>query len=218
MADKVEFVDVRKQGLFEGLSFAAPTGAITALVGPPGAGPMVIRMVAGLERPTKGVVLVSGVDVGAARGSRLRRIRRGMAVMHGESLYERSTVRENVTHPMRVAGHIARRHVDAIALEYLMAFDLTGVSEEKPPALTAAERHRLAACKTLALRAPLVLLDGLDPFLYDVVRAECRRRHVSCLLTAPDPATAGRIADRTVDLGSGDVLADEVDDVAEHLV
>jgi ABC-type transporter Mla maintaining outer membrane lipid asymmetry ATPase subunit MlaF len=196
--DKVEFVDVRKAGFFEGLSFGAPTGAITALVGP--GNTMAIRLMTGLDRPDKGVVLVSGVDVGAARGSRLKRIRGGMSVMLGDVLYEKATVEANVTFGMRKAGHVAKRHIDDVALEYLEQFGLTGVSRERPPALTQDECRRLAVCRTFALRAPLVLFDELAPWLYDVVVEECRRRHLTCIFTAPDVATAGRIADRVVEL------------------
>src|SRR5216684_934590 len=83
------------------VSFDAPRGAITALLGPSGAGKStVLRVVAGLEHPDEGRVLIDGRDASAVRIQD-----RGIGlVFQSYALFEHMTVRDNVGFGLEVRG------------------------------------------------------------------------------------------------------------------
>jgi NitT/TauT family transport system ATP-binding protein len=135
------------------LTFAA--GQTTALVGPSGCGKStVLRMIAGLEAPSAGDVLIGG----APPADTLRRA--GLSVAFQDpSLLPWRSVRGNIALALR----LARRPVDAAAIDQLIALvGLEGFPDARPAELSGGMRQRAAIARALATKPGLLLLD--EPF------------------------------------------------------
>ncbi len=135
------------------LTFAA--GRTTALVGPSGCGKStVLRMVAGLERPSSGHIEIAG----APPADTLRRA--GLSVAFQDpSLLPWRSVRGNI----ELALGLARRPVDAREVDQLIRLvGLDGFGETRPAELSGGMRQRAAIARALATRPGLLLLD--EPF------------------------------------------------------
>jgi sulfate transport system ATP-binding protein len=140
------------------VSFTAPTGAITAVLGPSGAGKStVLRIIAGLEEPDAGHVLLSGEDV-----TRTPVQKRGVGfVFQGYALFGHLTVRENVAFGLRVR-HVPRTEALAKADELLARVQLDGYGARRPNELSGGQRQRVAFARALAVNPRVLLLD--EPF------------------------------------------------------
>jgi sulfate transport system ATP-binding protein len=142
----------------DGVSFSVPVGTITTLLGPSGSGKStVLRLIAGLEDPDEGRVIVDGVD-----GTRLPPQRRRVGfVFQSYALFPHMSVRRNIAFGLLVRGASAdeqRRQVD----ELLAAVELEGYGERYPGELSGGQRQRVAFARALAVEPRLLLLD--EPF------------------------------------------------------
>ena len=140
------------------VSFTAPTGAITAVLGPSGGGKStVLRAIAGLEEPDAGRVLLSGEDVTATPVQK-----RGVGfVFQGYALFGHLTVRENVAFGLRVR-RVPRREAFAAADELLARVQLDALGSRRPSELSGGQRQRVAFARALAVKPRVLLLD--EPF------------------------------------------------------
>jgi sulfate transport system ATP-binding protein len=140
------------------VSFTAPTGAITAVLGPSGAGKStVLRIIAGLEEPDAGRVLLSAEDVTTTPVQK-----RGVGfVFQGYALFGHLTVRENVAFGLRVR-RVPRQEAFAKADELLARVQLDGLGARRPNELSGGQRQRVAFARALAVNPRVLLLD--EPF------------------------------------------------------
>lgn len=227
MAYSLELIDVSKSAgssrTLHEVNFGAVAGEVTALCGARGAGKTaIVRLIAGLERPEEGAVLVGGRDVANASGRALQRIQRGMAVMlQGDAsgscgLFDSATVTENVAFPVRQAGHVSARRIDRLVSSYLERAGLAQLAEERPAALELPMRKRLALVRALAMRAPLVVLDDPDGrvgpddlrLMHELLTAERDERSRTFLLATTNVTLAAAVADRVITLDDGRVVED----------
>lgn len=210
-----EVIDVheRRSGL-QGVDFGARLGEVTALVGPAGAGKTaVFRMLAGLERPDEGAVLVAGKEISTAKGRALKRIQRRLAVVFAGTggLFAGATAHDNLTIAMRAAGRVPKRDVDRVADEELERFGLMGHRDHTPDHLGRAQARCLALARALVLRSPLVLVDGIDEALDPetarlvgaAVQHDAREHGTSWLVTARTADLLSGVADAFVGLSHG---------------
>ncbi|WP_022706842.1 methionine ABC transporter ATP-binding protein [Paracoccus zeaxanthinifaciens] len=151
-----------------GIDLAVPQGSITGIIGRSGAGKStLLRMVNGLERPTEGRVTVAGRDVGTARGSALRHIRRdvGMIFQHFNLLASR-TVRDNVALPLEVAG-TPRAKIRPRVDELIEQVGLQALADRYPAELSGGQKQRVGIARALATDPKVLLSDeatsALDP-------------------------------------------------------
>ncbi|WP_417254824.1 ABC transporter ATP-binding protein [Celeribacter sp.] len=131
------------------------SGTTTALVGPSGCGKStLLRMVAGLETPTEGSVLIAG------ESPRMTSKKGTLSVAFQDpSLLPWRTVRSNVA----LARKLAAQPADKIAVDDLIArVGLAGFEDKRPAALSGGMRQRAAIARCLATRPNLLLLD--EPF------------------------------------------------------
>lgn len=140
------------------VSFAAPEGQITALLGPSGSGKStVLRMIAGLESPTSGQIVIGGEEQ-TSKSVQERRV--GFVFQH-YALFRHMTVRENVAFGLKVRKEsksaIAKR-VD----ELLQLVQLAPFADRYPDQLSGGQRQRVALSRALAPRPKVLLLD--EPF------------------------------------------------------
>ncbi len=147
------------------VSFDVPAGSRLAILGPSGCGKTtLLRVIAGLERPSRGTLRFDGVDIDAIRPER----RRVGFVFASDALFPHLSARENIAYGVR--GD-ARRRIDDVA-ERCRIGELL---ERKPRELSGGERQRVALARALASDPRVLLLD--EPFsrLDAPLRLELRR-------------------------------------------
>ncbi|KEI31096.1 MULTISPECIES: ABC transporter ATP-binding protein [Ralstonia solanacearum species complex] len=147
-------------------------GAINVLLGPTQAGKTTLmRIMAGLDRPTTGRVLVDGKDV---TGVGVRD--RNLAMVYQQFInYPAMTVYDNIASPLRLQG-TARDEIDARVRTVAAKLHIDHLLQRLPAALSGGQQQRCALARALVKRAPLVLLDeplvNLDYKLREELRAE----------------------------------------------
>jgi len=189
------------------VSVEVPGGSLTALLGPSGSGKStLLRIVAGLEQPDGGEVLLDGVDATAVAPQQ-----RGVGfVFQHYAAFKHMTVRRNVAFPLQIRKRPRaeiRERVDAL----LELVQLQGLAHRYPAQLSGGQRQRMALARALAAEPRVLLLD--EPFgaLDARVRAELRswlRRlhdetHTTTVFVTHDQDEAMEIADTVVVMNRG---------------
>jgi sulfate/thiosulfate transport system ATP-binding protein len=189
------------------VSLEIAPGALTALLGPSGSGKStLLRVIAGLETPDRGQVVIEGRDVTAVPPQR-RDI--GFVFQH-YAAFKHMTVRDNVAFGLKVRKR-PKAEIAAKVDELLGIVGLAGYQQRYPSQLSGGQRQRMALARALAVEPKVLLLD--EPFgaLDANVRAELRawlRRlheevHVTTVLVTHDQEEAMELADRIVVLNDG---------------
>ena len=166
-------------GAVEDLSLAVPAGRICVLVGPSGCGKTTsLRVVNRLIDPTRGRVLIDGVDV-ASRD--LVELRRGIGyVIQQVGLFPHQTIGENVATVPRLLGWPAgRRRERAEELLTLVGLDPAAYRDRYPAELSGGERQRIGVARALAADPPILLMDepfgAVDPIVRERLQNELLR-------------------------------------------
>jgi len=189
------------------VSLLAAPGEFLVLLGPTGCGKStILRLVAGLETPTAGRVLIDGqvVDHLPSRERRLA------MVFQDYALYPHLTVAQNIGFPLRVR-HESATDVAARVNEVADQLAITGLLRKLPGALSGGERQRVAMARAIVRRPQGFLLDeplsnldaGLRAELRSDVAALARRLGVTTLYVTHDQAEAMTMADRVAVLRRG---------------
>jgi len=213
----IEVRNIRKNfGKFAALddvSVAVHTGELVALLGPSGSGKTtLLRVMAGLEWPDAGEVLLQGED---ATDTHVRERRVGFVFQH-YALFRHMTIAENVAFGLRVRPRHQRPADAAIrerVKELLRLVQLEALGERYPHQLSGGQRQRIALARALAVDPKVLLLD--EPFgaLDAKVRKELRRWlrklhdevHVTSVFVTHDQDEAMEVADRVVVMNRGRV-------------
>jgi sulfate transport system ATP-binding protein len=208
---RIDVNDVSKQfGEFTALqdvTLSVAEGSLTALLGPSGSGKStLLRIVAGLETPDAGGVLIDGADVTVARPQD-----RGVGfVFQHYAAFTHMTVRQNVAFGLQIRkrpkDEVTRR-VD----ELLSLVGLTTWAEQRPDQLSGGQRQRMALARALAVEPRVLLLDepfgALDANVRGELRRWLRRLHdeqgVTTLLVTHDQEEAMEVADTIAVMNSG---------------
>ena len=135
------------------LDLAVTRGSFFALLGPSGCGKTTtLRMIAGLEQPTSGRILINGVDVAGVKPYR----RPVNTVFQSYALFPHLTIAENVAFGLRRRGvRDVRRQVD----EMLELVELRNQAEKKPNQLSGGQQQRVALARALINKPEVLLLD-----------------------------------------------------------
>ncbi len=200
-----------------GVSLSVQAGEFVAVMGPSGSGKStLLNLIAGLDRPSGGTVVVDGVDLGALGEAALARFRRRRVgfVFQFFNLLGSLTVAGNVRIPAQLAGVKPRVAAQRVQ-ELLDQLDLAEVADHFPARLSGGERQRVAVARALVNRPALLLADeptgALDSRAGDHVVELLARLHrdgQTILLVTHDAKLAATAADRVVTLRDGRVLDD----------
>jgi len=158
-------------GSFEALhdvNLTVEDGDIYGIIGMSGAGKStLVRCINMLERPTKGSVVIDGVDIGILSDSELREIRRNVTmIFQGFNLLMQRTCLRNVCFPLELAG-VKKAEAEARALELLDTVGLKDKAGAYPAQLSGGQQQRVAIARALATNPKVLLCDeatsALDP-------------------------------------------------------
>ena len=205
----------------DNVSLEVEDGRVTALLGPSGCGKTtVLRLVAGLERPDAGDVLLDGRSIVG-----LSPDRRGLGLLFQElALFPHHDVAGNVEFGLRMAGW-SRERRDARVAELLELVGLTGLADRRVDELSGGERQRVALARTLAPEPAVLLLDeplgAVDEArkrdLRQELRALLRRLGTTALLVSHDLRDAQALADELLVMAGGRILqSGDLDAVVAH--
>jgi len=211
----VDVVKVFDGGLVRALDCVTMTvgrGEFVAVMGPSGSGKStLLHLVASLDAPTSGAIIVSGRDLRSAGNERFRRSEVGL-VFQLHNLLPHLNALENVVVPMFSNG-MGHREQRERARELLKAVDLLAKEKMTPPRLSGGERQRLAIARALANHPSIILADeptgSLDSTSADRILALFRRireeRGVTIMLVTHDMHVA-LAADRIMYMRDGRIV------------
>src|SRR6188472_3563717 len=193
-----------------GVSLNLEPGTLSVLLGPTLSGKTsIMRLLAGLDKPTSGRVLVDGKDV---TGVDVRK--RSVAMVYQQFInYPSLSVYENIASPLRVQGK-PRAEIEARVAEAARLLRLEPFLKRTPLQLSGGQQQRTAMARALVKGADLVLLDeplaNLDYKLREELRTELPRIFEASgaifVYATTEPSEALLLGGRTVCMWEGEVL------------
>jgi sulfate transport system ATP-binding protein len=197
----------------EDISLTIDTGELVALLGPSGSGKTtLLRVIAGLENPDRGRVLVEGQDI---TDSHVRDRQVGFVFQH-YALFRQMTVFDNIAFGLRVKPRRqrpSRRDIRDQVAKLLTLVRLEQMAERYPAQLSGGQRQRVALARALAVEPTMLLLDepfgALDANVRQELRRWLRRLHddigITSVFVTHDQEEALELADRVVVMREGQV-------------
>jgi sulfate transport system ATP-binding protein len=191
----------------DGVSVDVPTGSLTALLGPSGSGKStLLRVIAGLERPDAGEILLDGEDV-TQRQPQARGV--GFVFQH-YAAFKHMTVWDNVAFGLTIRRR-PRKEIKQRVSELLDLVQLSGLAKRYPAQLSGGQRQRMGLARALAVDPKVLLLDepfgALDARVRKELRLWLRRlhdeTHTTTVIVTHDQEEAMEVADRVVVMNGG---------------
>lgn len=194
------------------VSFTVGDGELVFLAGPSGAGKStLLKMIAGMEKPSSGAVMMNGQDISKLKSGSLPYLRRKLGlILQGQGLLLDRDVLSNVMLPMIVVGESttdAQTRASA-ALERLNMLDK---AHSSPLALSGGEQQRVMIARAIVNRPQIILADEPTAYLdrenamivIEALRA-FQRSGVTCIISSHDEQFLDQ-ANRVVYLNKGEV-------------
>jgi putative ABC transport system ATP-binding protein len=200
--------------ILDGVTLDVPAGEVAAVTGPSGSGKStLLGLLAGLDQPTSGSIVVNGVTVTALDEDRLARFRRETIgyVFQAFHLIPTLTALENVGVPLELAG--VRQPLEQAAT-LLHEVGLGRRQRHYPAQLSGGEQQRVAIARAMALGPSVLLADeptgNLDSAtgaaIMDLLLRLRSERGATLVLVTHDPMVA-RHADREIALRDGRIVS-----------
>jgi sulfate/thiosulfate transport system ATP-binding protein len=189
------------------VSLGVRDGSLTALLGPSGGGKStLLRVIAGLEAPDNGRVLIAGND---ATNTPPQRRNVGFVFQH-YAAFKHMTVAKNVAFGLTIRKR-PKNEIDSRVDELLKLVHLDGFADRYPSQLSGGQRQRMALARALAVQPRVLLLDepfgALDATVRKELRAWLRRLHdevhVTTVFVTHDQEEAMEVAEQIVVLNHG---------------
>jgi len=216
----IKFVNVSKRypetgDVLRNVSFHLRRGEIAFLTGHSGAGKStLLRLIAVMERCSRGQIVLDGEDVGYAKENQLPYIRRKMGFIYQDyKLLTDRTVFDNVALPLVIAGyghHEISRRVRA-ALDKV---SLTGKEKKYPLALSGGEQQRVGIARAVVNKPPIIIADeptgNLDPELSAEIMflfGQFQQVGVTVLIASHDISLITQLNRRVLKLDHGQMVS-----------
>jgi putative spermidine/putrescine transport system ATP-binding protein len=189
------------------LTFAA--GELTALLGPSGCGKTtLLRMIAGLEAPTRGAILLGARDITQLPAHK----RKFGMVFQSFALFPHLTVRDNVAYSLTISG-TSKPEAAEKASRLLDLVQLSALGDRRIGELSGGQRQRVAIARALAQEPEVFLLDepmsALDAKLREEMQVELRllqqRLGITTIVVTHDQREAMTMADNIIVMSNGRV-------------
>jgi putative ABC transport system ATP-binding protein len=203
--------------ILDDVSFEIPAGQFVAVTGASGSGKStLLGLIAGLDAPSSGTIVVDGDDVTAMNEDALARIRSQKIgfVFQSFHLIPSLTAYENILIPMEILGLNDVRDRAARLVEHV---DLTNRGHHYPSELSGGEQQRVAIARAFANSPKILLADeptgNLDTkngqHIFDLMKELHGKHNVTLILVTHDAALAGQ-AQRRIVLEDGRVVKDDL--------
>ncbi|MDD1617921.1 MAG: cell division transport system ATP-binding protein [Methylococcaceae bacterium NSP1-1] len=216
----IKFVNVTKRyaetgDVLRNVSFHLRRGEIAFLTGHSGAGKStLLRLIAAMERCSRGQILLDGQDLSHAKENQLPFIRRKMGFIYQDyKLLQDRTVFDNVALPLVIAGfghHEIARRVRA-ALDKV---SLTGKEKKYPLALSGGEQQRVGIARAVVNKPPIIIADeptgNLDPELSEEIMflfGQFQQVGVTVLIASHDISLITQLNHRVLKLDHGQLVS-----------
>lgn len=216
----INFVNVSKRypetgDVLRNVSFHLKRGEIAFLTGHSGAGKStLLRLIAAMEKSSRGQVLLDGQDIGHTKESQLPYIRRKMGFIYQDyKLLQDRTVFDNVALPLIIAGfghHEITRRVRA-ALDKV---SLNGKEKKYPFALSGGEQQRVGIARAVVNKPPIIIADeptgNLDPDLSEEIMflfGQFQQVGVTVLIASHDISLITQLNHRVLKLDHGQLIS-----------
>jgi iron(III) transport system ATP-binding protein len=210
-----------------GISFTVESGTLVTLLGPSGCGKTTtLRMIAGLELPSEGRILIADRDV-TSLGATERDV---SMVFQSYALFPHMSVLENVCYGLRRSGQ-SKANAEKRALEGLAQVGLEGYGARQPSELSGGQQQRVALARGLISRPAVLFADeptgNLDSAtsgqMLELLRHSADEYDQTIVMVTHD-GRAASVADRVLFLSDGLIVqdhghlqADEIYDVVKSL-
>ncbi|MFS2016607.1 ABC transporter ATP-binding protein [Massilia sp. CT11-108] len=191
----------------KGINFTVPKGTLTTLLGPSGCGKTTtLRMIAGLESPTGGQILIDGVDVTTLSAAE----RNVSLVFQSYALFPHMNIFNNVAYGLTVAG-VDRERTKERVNAALDTVGLKGFGTRWPGELSGGQQQRVALARALVLEPAVLLFDeplsNLDARLRrqmrDEIRALQQRLQLTVAYVTHDQSEALAVSDQIIVMRDG---------------
>ncbi len=191
----------------KGIDIRVPKGTLTTILGPSGCGKTTtLRMIAGLDAPTGGQILIDGQDV-----THLGPAERNVSmVFQSYALFPHMNVIQNVGYGLSVSG-VGKQEIERRAKAAMESVGLTGYDQRLPSELSGGQQQRVAVARSLVLEPSVLLFDeplsNLDARLRRSMREEIRALQQRLKLTVAyvthDQSEALAVSDQIVVMDAG---------------
>lgn len=200
------------------VTFDAPSGTVTAVIGANGAGKTtLLRTISGMVRPAAGDIELDGSHLVGRRPEDIARLGVGH-VPEGRGVIEEFTVEEN----LRLGALHGKQKLSVGLADQFELFPVLGERRRQHAGtLSGGERQMLAMARALIAKPSVLLLDepslGLAPIvtadLMRTIKELCENRKLTVILVEQDAMSALRVSERAVVLHVGRVAADDRSEV-----
>ncbi len=215
--DKKHFVELKNVAkrfgnntVIENLSLAIPRGDMVTLLGPSGCGKTtVLRLVAGLEKPSGGQIFIDGEDV-TDRSIQQRDI---CMVFQSYALFPHMSLGDNIGYGLKMLGRPKAEIRDRVR-EALMLVDLEGFEERYVDQISGGQQQRVALARALILKPKVLLFDeplsNLDANLRRSMREKIRELqqqfNITSLYVTHDQSEAFAVSDTVLVMNKGEIM------------
>ena len=198
-----------KTSVLENISFDVAEGEVLVLLGASGSGKTtILRIIAGLEMPYTGKVILHGKDVTDLAGARAWR----GVIFQSYALFPKMTVEKNIGYGLRIRKR-RRKEIRETVNELLNLVQLEEHRKKYPSQLSGGQQQRVAIARTLAYKPEVLLFD--EPFgaldtqtrvhLRREIRALLRKVNVPSIFITHDQEEALELGDRVAVLNEGHI-------------
>ena len=191
----------------KGINITVPTGTLTTILGPSGCGKTTtLRMIAGLDSPSGGQILIDGQDV-TTLGPAERNV---SMVFQSYALFPHMNVIDNVSYGLSVSG-VGKTDTASRAKAAMDSVGLTGYEQRLPSELSGGQQQRVAVARSLVLEPSVLLFDeplsNLDARLRRSMREEIRglqqRLKLTVAYVTHDQSEALAVSDQIIIMNAG---------------
>jgi phospholipid/cholesterol/gamma-HCH transport system ATP-binding protein len=169
----IEIKDLHKSynnfQVLQGVDLGIKKGETITILGGSGTGKSVLlKLIAGLEKPDQGAIRIDKRDICPLKEAELVPIRRKIGMLfQGSALFDSLSTGENVAYPIREHFRIPEGEIQRIVREKLRMVGLEGIEEKMPAELSGGMKKRVGLARAIAIDPEIILYDepttGLDP-------------------------------------------------------
>jgi len=208
---KVSLLNINKaygeKNVLKDVSIEFLHNSFNVILGPPAAGKTtLLRIIAGLEKPTSGTIMFDDVDVTSLPVQQ----REVAFVFQSFALWPHMTAYENIASPL-IAKGLSKSQIEEKVMKVASLLKIEGLLQKRPPFLSGGERQRVAIARALVKDAKIYLLDeplaNLDFKIREIMRSELKKLFESAgstvIYASPDPLDAFAMAEYVVIINEG---------------